>query len=41
MNEIIDEASELLTLSPVEGQEIILHGETARWNLVRGPEKYL
>jgi len=41
MNEIVDEALRLLAQSPVEGQETTFHGETVRWNLVRGPEKYL
>ncbi len=41
MNEIVDEALRLLVLSPVEGQETTFHGEAMRWNLVRGPEKYL
>lgn len=41
MNEIVDEARKLLAVSPVEGQETTFHGEAARWNLVRGPEKYL
>jgi hypothetical protein len=41
MNEIVDEARKLLALSPVEGQETTFHSEATRWNLVRGPEKYL
>jgi len=41
MNEIVDEARQILALTPVEGQEASFHGQTTRWNLVRGPEKYL
>ena len=41
MNEVVDEALKILALSPVEGQETTFHGEPTRWNLVRGPEKYL
>jgi hypothetical protein len=41
MNEIVDEAIRLLAQSPVEGQETTFHGESARWNLVRGPAKFL
>jgi hypothetical protein len=40
MNEIVDEARKLLAQSPIEGQATTFHGEAARWNLVRGPEKY-
>ena len=41
MNEVVDEALGILALSPVEGQETTFHEEPTRWNLVRGPEKYL
>jgi hypothetical protein len=41
MNEIVEEALKMLAQSPVEGQATTFHGEAARWNLVRGPEKFL
>jgi hypothetical protein len=41
MNEIVDEALKILTLTPAEGQGTNFRGEATRWNLVRGPEQYL
>lgn len=41
MHEVIAEARKVLALSPTEGQETDFRGEVTRWNLVRGPEKYL
>ncbi|MBI5032923.1 MAG: hypothetical protein HZB51_20575 [Chloroflexi bacterium] len=41
MNEILTEAHPILASSPTEGCATTFHGETAQWNLVRGPEKYL
>jgi hypothetical protein len=41
MNEIVDEALKILAQSPTEGQETNFRGEVTRWNLVRGPEKFL
>ncbi len=39
--EIVDEAKEILTSLPCEGQEVAWRGMLARWSLVRKPEKYL
>ena len=41
MNEVVDEALKILALAPTEGQETNFRGEVTRWNLVRGPEKFL
>src|SRR5438045_1833414 len=41
MNEIVEEARSILALTPSEGDSTTFHGEMARWNLVRGPEKYI
>ena len=41
MNEVVDAALEILTRAPREGQSEDFRGEVTRWNLVRGPEKYL
>jgi hypothetical protein len=41
MNEIVDEAQIILASSPVEGAATTFRGETTRWNLVRGPERFL
>jgi hypothetical protein len=41
MTEVVDEARKILALSPAEGQQANFRGEVTRWNLVRGPEKYL
>ena len=41
MNEILEEAKGILASTPTEGCATTFHGETTRWNLVRGPEKYL
>jgi len=41
MNEVVDEARPILALAPTEGQETNFRGEVTRWNLVRGPEKFL
>ena len=41
MNEVVDEASKILAQSPTEGQATNFRGDVTRWNLVRGPEKYL
>jgi hypothetical protein len=41
MNEILEEARNIFALKPTEGMETDFRGERTRWNLVRGPEKYL
>ncbi|MEW5719041.1 MAG: hypothetical protein AB1817_10470 [Chloroflexota bacterium] len=41
MNEVVDEARAILAQSPIEGQATTFRGDATRWNLVRGPEKYL
>jgi len=41
INEIVEEAKEVLCSSPYEGQEVNFLDMTEQWNLVRRPEKYL
>ncbi|MFN2270981.1 MAG: hypothetical protein ACK2US_09110, partial [Anaerolineae bacterium] len=41
MAEIVEDAGAILAASPREGSEDTLRGQTARWSLVRRPEKYL
>ncbi|HEY63852.1 MAG TPA: hypothetical protein G4O02_04720 [Caldilineae bacterium] len=41
MTEVVQEAMSLLTAMPREGDVGSFRGQTARWSLVRGPEKYL
>jgi hypothetical protein len=41
LDEIVTEARPLLLAEPREGEQAPFHGETATWELVRRPEKYL
>src|SRR5262245_48224662 len=41
MAEIVEEARQLLAATPHEGDEAQFRGQSARWSLVRRPEKYL
>jgi hypothetical protein len=41
MAEVMEEARGLLAAVPHEGQEAVFRGKTARWSVVRRPEKYL
>jgi len=41
MDEVVVEARKILALAPTEGQATDFRGDVTRWNLVRGPEKYL
>jgi hypothetical protein len=41
MAEIVEQAREILVSAPREGQEVTWRGQTARWRLVRRPEKCL
>jgi hypothetical protein len=41
MIEIVQQASEIMTSTPREGEPVTWRGETARWSLVRRPEEYL
>ena len=41
MAEIVEEAMGILTTTPREGEKTEFRGRTARWSLVRRPEKYL
>ena len=41
MAEVIEEARQVLAATPHEGDEAQFRGQTARWSLVRRPEKYL
>ena len=38
---VIEQAQEMLSSTPHEGQPVTWRGATARWSLVRRPEKYL
>ena len=41
MNEVVEAALAILKRTPREGEAETFRGEATRWNLVRGPEKYL
>ncbi len=41
MTEIMEEAGEIFTATPHEGEEVAFRGQAARWSLVRRPEKIL
>lgn len=41
MGEVAEEARNILATPPREGEEAGFRGQTARWSLVRRPEKYL
>lgn len=41
MAEVVEEARDILATAPREGEETGFRGRTARWSLVRRPEKYL
>jgi len=41
MAEVMEQAACLLASAPREGEEATFRGQTARWSLVRRPEKYL
>src|SRR5688500_6532274 len=41
MAEVIEEVRQVLAATPREGDEAQFRGQTARWSLVRRPEKYL